>query len=192
MRALILAAFTLASCAAPSAVSRETREPRSVRVAVQSPVWVDGRFPASRRDDIEHALARWNEALGGTRVFVVAADDVDRPLDWLGLAAHPLGWGVTFTYNASSPAGVPDRYLAQVFGAYNVQFYADHFPGPSLYELVALHEIGHLFGLEDNEPGAHLMSSPIDYTATCIDAGTLARIAVRRPSWASAFRAECP
>lgn len=164
---------------------------RSPAVTIETPVWIDGRFPPPARDGIERALGRWNAALGGEREFVVASDELDRPRQWLGLADHPMAWGVTVTYHATTPTGVPDDYLAQVFGASDVHFYADHFTSES-YEWVALHELGHVLGLDDNEPHARLMSRPIDASAECIDTGTIAAVAHRRPSWAGHLVAECP
>lgn len=190
MRALLLVA-TLSACAAPAEETRAIRDPRPVRVAYETPVFVDARFPVARRDAVEHALARWNAALGGARVFVVANDDLDRPRAWLGLSEHPLGWGVTVTYNAAAPDGVPALYLAEVVAGNDVQFYGDHIGTRYAYEQIALHELGHVLGLADNESGSRLMRRPLDEAATCIDAGTIAALVQRRPAWAADLQPEC-
>jgi hypothetical protein len=187
---VLLVAAACLSCAAPVRPVPATL-PLGV-LPERAPVWIDARFPLEDRDHIEAALARWNRALGGSMEYFLASDDLERPRDLLQLGGGPVVWGVTFTYNAQTPAGVPDTYLAQVFGDNDVQFYGDHMAAYGQWETVALHEIGHTLGLPDNPPGARLMTRPLTAGAECIDRGTLNDIAVRHPAWAGALRPECP
>lgn len=190
MRFATLAAFAFASCIRPWPPVSKSAPPD---VEIDTPIWIDARFTWQEKKAIERALGTWNRALEGQHRFFIASEDMLIPeLGLVREARNALGWGVTFEYDdvmtGASFEGQP--HLAELHHGSAVVFYPKIFSVES-YAVVALHEMGHVMGLDDNAKGSTLMSSPYNEEQRCIDSTSLDLVAKGKHWERARMRTQC-
>lgn len=174
IRAVVLA-LLVSACATP----RVVHVPKTPYL-----LWVDARFLPDQRRDIKSAVETWNKALEGFERFDIVSDNF-KPESGLTvpgvtIEASPLdpSWAIADTVGfRRAVGGVAKR------SDLHVRLFLPKFVnGKIRFDIVVAHELGHVLGLEDNEPDSDLMRGPYGKHQNCIDLGTLRRVAIRH-SW---------
>ncbi len=139
-------------------------------IPLHGSVSLDSRFSPEETEEVLSAAQQWRQATGMVALDISVSDDAESS-EFSIVRRDGIGQDRGLTTRT------PGKVLIEIWPAdiYNMHEYEDGIPGYGSVEQIALHELGHAFGLAHQTQGLMTPGGRDAPRPACIDSYTLSR-----------------